>query len=163
MVWGCFVGDKLGPLVFIDDNIIQDTYIQLLQENLLPFIDLLHSNDVTLTFQQDNASPHTATKTRYWLEVMSKEHEFTTMIWPANSPDLNPIENLWATLKLELYRQYPDTMYLRGSPHTIHIIMKERLNKIWWEIGEKVLNDLIDSMSQRIEAVLNAQGWYTRY
>jgi len=60
MVWRCFVSDKLGPLVCINDTIKKDTYIQLLKENLLPFIDLLHDKHThSLVFQQDNAKPCT--------------------------------------------------------------------------------------------------------
>jgi len=42
MVWGCFIGDKLGPLVFIDRTVDKNTYIQMLEQNLLSFVDLLH-------------------------------------------------------------------------------------------------------------------------
>ena len=85
------------------------------------------------------------------------------MEWPPNSPDLNPIENLWAWLKLELHRCYPDTKYLPGSPETVKSVLKERLMEVWWDIGEKMLNRLIESMSERVQAVLAAKGWYTKY
>ena len=61
MVWGCFIGDKLGLLVFIDGTVNKNTYIQLLEQNLVLFIELLHKNGVSnIYFQQDNASPHHA-------------------------------------------------------------------------------------------------------
>ena len=105
MVWGCFVGDKLGPLVCVDEKINHQVYIQLLAENLLPFIDVLQEDGASgLIFQQDNAKPHAAKKTKKWLTTVSKEHGFVIMQWPANSPDLNPLENLWAHLKRELHR-----------------------------------------------------------
>ena len=41
MVWGCFVGDKLGPIVFIEGTVKQDVYIAVLSQFLLPFVSAL--------------------------------------------------------------------------------------------------------------------------
>jgi transposase len=164
MVWGCFIGNKLGPLVFIDETIKKEVYIQLLEQNLLPFIELLHENGVhEIIFQQDNASPHSSPTTQEWLKAAAQQHGFSIMDFPPNSPDLNPIEHLWSRLKAELYRRYPDTMYLKGSGKAVREEFRNRLNKIWWDFGEDILNGLIDSMPERVEAVLKAKGWYTRY
>ena len=76
---------------------------------------------------------------------------------------MNSIENLWAHLKLELHRRYPDTNSLQGSADAIKTILKTRLNEVWWQIGEEVLRNLIDSMPQRVRALLDAKGWYTKY
>ena len=103
------MGIKLGPLIFINEKIKKDIYITVLEQNLLGYIDALMVEGLEdIIFQQDNGSPHTATITQKWLENAGREHEFTDMEWPPISPDLNPIENLWAWLKLELHRYYPD-------------------------------------------------------
>ena len=164
MVWGCFMGNKLGPLVFIDENINKDVYIAVLEQNLLDYVDVLREEGHQgIVFQQDNARPHIAKVTQKWLENAGREHGFTIMNWPPCSPDLNPIENLWAVLKLELHRRYPDTKYLHGSPDAIKAVLKERLYEVWWDIGEEVLNRLIESMPERVQAVIEADGWYTRF
>jgi len=54
-------------------------------------------------------------------------------------------------------------MYLKGSRNTIKEELRNRVNKIWWDIGEDVLNRLIESMPKRVQAVLDAKGWYTEY
>ena len=90
----------------------------------------------------------------------AREHGFTVMNWPPNSPDMNPIENLWAHLKFELHRRCPDTKYLSGSPAIIRGILKRRLLEVWWEIGEEVLNGLMESMTQCVDALVKAEGWY---
>lgn len=164
MVWGCFIGNKLGPLIFIDGTVNKHVYIQLLQQNLLPFVDILHETGIqNIIFQQDNAPPHRARATQNWLKEVAEHHGFTIMEFPPNSPDLNPIEHLWAILKTELYRRYPDTMYLKGPESAVKKELNKRLNEVWWDIGEDVLNRLIDSMPTRVQAVLEAQGWYTKY
>jgi transposase len=164
MVWGCFSGKKLGPIVFVDTSINQDVYMGVLEQHLLEYIEALKSEDLSeLVFQQDNASPHTAKRMQEWLQIAGQEHGFRIMRWPANSPDLNPIENLWAILKIELHRRYPDTKYLKGSINTIRTVLKERLQKVWWDINEEVLNQLLESMPHRVHEVIKAGGWYTSY
>jgi hypothetical protein len=74
---------------------------------------------------------------------------------------MNPIENLWAYLKLKLHQRYPDTKYLSGSSAVIKGISKRQLFEVWWAIGEDILNGLIESMPQRVCALLKAKGWYT--
>ena len=164
MVWGCFVGNKLGPIVFIDGTIRKEEYIAILEQNLLEYIDVLTADGLRdIVFQQDNARPHTAKLTQEWLKEAAREHGFIIMEWPPNSPDMNPIENLWAHLKLELHRRYPDTKYLSGSPAVIRRILKRRLLEVWWDIGEEVLTGLVKSMPHRVRALLKAKGWYTEY
>jgi len=104
MVWACFAGDILGPIAFIDTTEKQDDYISLLDQFLVPFIKVLNANGQTnLEFQQDNARPHVAKRTKEYLKLIAESHQLKVMGWPPNSPDMNPIENLWAHLKRELH------------------------------------------------------------
>ena len=65
MIWGCFVGNKLGPIVFIDGTIRKEAYIAILEQNLLEYIDVLTIDDLRdIVFQQDNARSHTAKLTQ---------------------------------------------------------------------------------------------------
>jgi hypothetical protein len=73
--------------------------------------------------------------------------------WPAYSPDMNPIEGLWAHLKAELHRRYPDTKLLRGTSAAIQQKLQHRLWEIWWDIGEP----------RRVKALIAARGRYTKY
>ena len=99
------MGDKLGPIVFIDRKINKDVYIDVLVENLLSFIDALNVDGIPdIVFQQDNASPHVCPKTMKFLQDSAKQNGFIVMEWPAISPDINPIENLWSHVKAELHR-----------------------------------------------------------
>jgi hypothetical protein len=77
------------------------------------------------------------------------------LFWPANSPDLNPIENLWEHLHRELakYQSPPEGM----------IELWERIQVEWNSIPASVCQSLIDSMPRRIKAVKRAKGGHIPY
>ena len=128
-------------------------YRAVLDTHLLP---ILQQNGAI--FMHDNAPIHTAGIIEAWL----CENRINVMDWPPYSPDLNPIENLWALLKLEVYKLYP---HLLNAPNNIETLQE----LIWaamiaWEnIGEALLVKLLDSMVARTAAVIAADGWYTKY
>ena len=76
---------------------------------------------------------------------------------------MNPIEEFWAHLKAELLRRYPDMKLLQGTPAAIKRKLQDRLWEIWWDIGEDMLDRLIESMPHRVKALIAAQGWYMPY
>jgi len=78
-------------------------YCQLLTDFFIPWLeDRTLMERKSLVFQQDNAPAHKSRYTQNWLS----DHGFkegTLIVWPPNSPDLNPIENLWAIIKQKIY------------------------------------------------------------
>ena len=87
MMWGCMTWQVVGFATKIDGRMDSDLYLQILKDELYQTLDYysLHSPDVI--FQQDNDPKHTCKKVKAWLE----EQELRTMRWPAQSPDLNPL------------------------------------------------------------------------
>ena len=86
MAWRIFT---LIALINIDREILED-YLQ-------PSMDVFKA-DSTWQFQQDNAPCHTALSIKQYIN----EKGFNLMPWPARSPDLNPIENLWSWMDCKL-------------------------------------------------------------
>ena len=115
-------------------------YIQILNNNLIPIIE----NNKKFIFQHDNDPKHTSKKTKQFL----KDNNVTTLEWPPNSPDLNPIENVWKILKERVYKCKSKT-----SEEFV-----KNINKEWKNIESSILKSLINSMPNRIQDVIDNNG-----
>ncbi len=79
----------VGTLCFLKFTVNAPIYRKILEHFMLPSADKLYG-DVDFIFKQDLALAHTAKGTKNWFN----DHGVTVLDWPANSSDLNPIENL---------------------------------------------------------------------
>jgi len=151
MVWGCFCGTGLGPLVLVEGKLDRFGYIQLLEENLLPWIQRKF-NHRRYFFQQDNAPVHTAKDTKAWI---SQKQVKMLLNWPAQSPDLNPIENMWDELQRRVRKRNPRP----ANKHELYAALKEE----WERIPRKTYKELIDSMPRRVQECIEKNGSPTSY
>ncbi len=94
MIWGAMSSATVCPLCFLKTNVTSPVYQDILEHFMIPSADQLFK-DADFIFQQDLAPAHTAKSTKSWLN----DHGVGVLDWPAHSPDLNPIENLWYCLE----------------------------------------------------------------
>ena len=73
--------------------------------------------------------------------------------WPAYSPDLSPLENVWSWIKQEVAKDCPKSLKS----------LKESIIKHWRRINVEFLAPFINSMPQRMEAVIQNKGGKTKY
>ncbi len=76
--------------------------------------------------------------------------------WPPFSPDLNPIEMLWDDMKNWIQEMHGEG---RLSYNKLRVVVKAA----WEAIPDERLNDLMDSMHDRCQAVIDANGQQTKY
>ena len=148
MVWGCFSWMGRGSLEFLDKNerMNSERYINILQSKL-PMIMNLHGTDI---FMQDGAPCHTAKKSMAWFH----SNHVSVLEWPGNSPDINPIENLWKLMKRKVSAKNPSSLD----------DLKQVIKEVWvMEITQQLCHQLCESMPRRIAAVISAKGGSTKY
>ena len=106
--------------------------------------------------QQDGARPHTTVQNMALIASVIPRGHFHPggLSWPANSPDLSPIENLWSWMDAELHKQGK----ISGLPE-----LKERLEAIRERITADHLHALFDSMQGRMKRVIELNGEHTGY
>jgi transposase len=111
-----------------------------------------------MTFMQDNAHIYTAKKVKKWFG----DEGIPVLEWPLYSPDLNRIEHLWARLKQWIYKHYPKLNEMGASEEAYQRLF-HAIREGWEAIDQDAIDDLIKSMDTRVNAVLRAKGWYTRF
>lgn len=148
MFWGAFAYHGKSKLVQINKTLNSLTYHDILRENLINFGSEFHD---PWKFQQDNAPAHASKSTKIWLQ----DNNIESIRWPARSPDMNPIENLWGILVKKVYGC--NKQYLCMETLKIAIL------KAWDEISIEILHGLVNSMPDRIFNLIEKNGASTKY
>lgn len=104
-----------------------------------------------VVFQQDNAPVHTAAAVEKYLH----DNHIVVMPWPACSPDLNPVENLWAAVANEVYKD--------NAIYTTKNQLWEAVKAAWNNISAYTTQKLVDSMPSRLKAVRKNGGRHIPY
>ncbi|CAF3082370.1 unnamed protein product [Rotaria sp. Silwood2] len=121
-------------------------YIEILDANLMLVFNLLPASCCRrIIFQHDNAKPHVSAKTKAYL----KKNRINVLLWSANSPDINMIENVWSIIDDKLLK------YSISSTEQL----KNAMIKIWNEISIETIKKLYSSVPDRLEQVIQRKGF----
>ena len=113
------------------------------------FISILQRYDTNLTWQFDNHPSHVSKKSKAFFQ----SRRIKSIDWPPQSPDLNPIENLWSILKRKI----------KKGDYTNKDKMKSLLVDAWNTIPQQVIRNLITTLPQRIKKVVENNGGMIDY
>ena len=152
MFWGCFSKHAFGPIVNVNGSMNGEKYKQFIEEYLLPELDAAkHLIGGNWRLMHDNAPCH---RSRVVTEYLNEKCiEFIE--WPPYSPELNPIENIWAWMKNKLLVEY-------GTPETEEELIAQ-VREVWENIPEEMAEKFCGNYERRLQAVIEANGGYTKY
>ena len=136
-----------GPLVRLHGKINATVYKEILKKSAVPNLRTIINQPVV--FMQDNAPCHAAKSVRTFLS----EEDVTVMEWPAQSPDMNPIENVWKFLK-EIAEE--------NNPRNVEVLWAN-LKVEWEKISVDECKTLIRSCSTKCQAVFESKGLHIKY
>ena len=171
IVWACFCGDKIGPILPLHQGGIGAVeYMEILSGGLMSIIDDLlgHLADQdtirvvdenSLLFMHDNAPCH---RDRPVSKLLHK-YSIPVMHWPPQSPDLNPLENVWPDIKHRFYKRFIELGACLSTPSVAIAQYSKMIQKAWAEVDRRFLYRLIESMPDRVAAVIAANGRSTKY
>lgn len=135
-MWGCMIGiDNSFQIHLVDKKFKSTGYLELLKNKIFPMFATEFGN--SFVFQQDNASIHT---TDLVLEFFIQE-DTDTLFWPPNSPDLSPIENLWAILQKRVNKRLK-IQSVKNSEE-LFALADEEVKKIPTEMIQKLYQSMI--------------------
>lgn len=128
--WGAIgIEGPVTPIVRLEGRFTAPKYMRLIRTHVVPMMESFEDDGTPRIFMQDNAPQHTAGAT---MALFSRQR-FELMKWPPKSPDLNPIENVWARMVYGWPQLHP------RNDANLHAAVIER----WRSVGDRQRKDLL--------------------
>ncbi|GFU89014.1 transposable element Tcb1 transposase [Trichonephila clavipes] len=148
MVWGGIGYHSRAPLVRMAGTLNSQCYIsEVLEPVVLPYLQGL----ATTIFQQDNVRTHMPRIVQRFFV----NYHIELLPWPARSPDLSPIENMWSMVAERLTKMTPPA----ATPDQLW----QCVEATWSAVPQQHIRSLFESIPRRVAAVISSNGGYSGY
>ncbi|KMQ81580.1 transposable element tc3 transposase [Lasius niger] len=141
----------LMDIVEISPHMNAEEYVEILEEVLKPSARQIYPEEQypIIKIAQDNSAVHTSRMVQAWFEA---NPDFEQLPWPAKSPDLNPIENVWAKM-IE--------SWIAGELRTKEAL-RNHVHQVWDELTLRpnYTENLVTSMPRRLQLVIQNDGFW---
>lgn len=148
MVWGCFSYRGVGRIKIIDKRMTALDYIEILRDELIPSVKKQIGEETPILLH-DNDPKHTARITKEFLRTQN----IKVLPWPSQSPDLNPIENLWEFVKCEVQKYQPRNI----------AELKNTIIHVWHTVPIELCEKLALSFKKRVYECIKNNGNVLKY
>lgn len=151
MVWGIICSKGAGRLHVVEGMMEKTQYLHVMTTKMLPQLQEWFPSTDECIFMHDSAPCHKAKVITEFLDA----NGIDVLPWPGNSPDLNPIENIWGIMKERLSQK----------THTTKNQLISSIIQTWFhdEAFNQMLHASIDSMPRRLQQVIESKGGHTNY
>lgn len=152
-MWGWISAQGPGELSFISTRANSVNYVEVLNDIMLPTVrNIYPAEDLNeISFVQDNCPIHRASIVREWF---SNHPEIKVIPWPARSPDLNPIENIWGLM----------VQRWEARDERCPELLKSHCMQLWDSLrGTNICANIVASMRRRLISCIEANGGHTKY
>lgn len=152
MFWAGLLGNTIVGPFRVEQGVKLNSrnYCSFLTRNFLPWYQRLSEEDKEpLIFMQDNAPSHASRYTKAWFSDQGIDGS-KLMIWPPNSPDVNPIEMLWSLIKQKVYEN--------GKQYSSVDALWAAVCKACTEVPEEHLKNLVNGVDKRLVKLIKSKG-----
>ena len=153
LIWSCISFNSKGPIVEVKGIMNKHKYKDIFSKNLILFVDKeveiresLGEINPSVIFMDDNDPK----QSDHLMAEFLVEQGINTLEWVSQSPDLNPIENVWSMLDSEVFSKI--SMYTKRADLLVAV------QRCWDEIDLKKVQNCIDSMPRRIDQLIKNKG-----
>ena len=149
-IWGCLSSKGFGKIKYFNGNLNSNFLCNnIYQTCLLPTAREHFRRNEEWSLMEDNDPKHCSDRTKAW----KQQRNIINLPYPSSSLDIDPIENLWTLLK---------TRVLRKKPKILSTLVKS-IKKEWKSLPKELAANLISSMPDRVNTLLESQGDYTMH